>query len=267
MMDSTSSPSNAQPNALLIPGAVTPAAISYGALLHALGDHAHAVAKDLELYAADKPPADYSLDTEVEGIRRAADRAGFQNFHLVGYSGGGGVSLAFTAKYPERLSSLALIEPAWIGNEGWTAEDRADWAELERAMLLPSEERMGAFIRWHMREGAEPPKPQVPPGPPPPWMALRPAGLDALSKAFKSYRLDRERFRLFRRPVYYAWGSLSRLFFERNGRTLGSLFADFRAEMYEGRSHFDPPHRAEPERVAQALRELWMRAGTISATS
>ncbi len=265
MMNSTKSPSQAQLNVLLMPGGVTPAAISYGALLHALGDDVHAVAKDLELYAADRPPADYNLDMEVEGIKRAADSAGFEHFHLVGYSGGGGMALAFTAKYPERLRSLALIEPAWIGNEGWTADDREEWAELERAMALPGEERMGAFIRWHMREGAEAPKPQLPPGPPPPWMALRPAGLDALSKAFKTYRLDRERFRLFRQPVYYAWGSLSRPFFERNGKTLGNLFPNFRGEVYEERSHFDPPHRAEPERFAQALQELWLQAGTVSA--
>ena len=246
-----------QLNVLFVPGAVTPAAITYGPLLGVLNHRLEPVVKDLEVYAADEPPANYELDLEVEGIGRAADHAGFDGFHLVAYSGGAGIALAFTAQYPDRLKSLALIEPAWIGNEDWSAEDRADWAALDQLMTLPNEERMNAFIRWHMRPGVEPPKPQLPPGPPPPWMAKRPAGLEALSQAFRSYRLDRARLCLLRGPVYYAVGSLSREFFERNGKTLASCFLDFRMEVYKGRSHFDPPHRAEPERFAQALLELW----------
>ncbi len=242
---------------IFVPGGVTPASISYEPLLRVLPGEVEPLAKELELYSAEQPPTNYGLDLEVEGLCRVADAAGFDRFHLVGYSGGGGISLAFAARYPERLQSLALIEPAWIGNDNLTAQDQADWAELDRAMELPQEQRMPAFTRWHFREGVEPPRPQTPPGPPPPWMARRPAGLQALSQAFKSYRLDRERFGLMQGPVYYAVGSLSRPFFERNGRTLGAYFPDLRIEVYEGRSHFDPPHRAEPERFAEALRGIW----------
>ena len=41
------------------------------------------------------------------GILRAAEAAGFERFHLVGYSGGGAISAAFAARHPERLLSLA----------------------------------------------------------------------------------------------------------------------------------------------------------------
>jgi hypothetical protein len=88
-------------------------------------------------------------------------------------------------------------------------------------------------------------------------MALRPGGLEALARAFRSYRLDRERLREFRGPVYYALGSDSRSFYERNARTLAGFFPDLRVEIYQGRSHFDPPHRAEPERFARALFGIW----------
>ncbi len=246
-----------RPNVILLPGGVTPAAISYEPLLRVLGEEVNPIAKDLELYAGEQPPANYGLELEVEGLSRLADASGLDDFHLVGYSGGGGAALAFAARFPERLQSVALVEPAWIGNADWTAQDRLDWAELDRAMALPEEQRLGAFTRWHFREGVEPPAPQLPPGPPPPWMKRRPAGLQALSRAFKSYDLDRERLRLMRAPVYYAFGSLSRPFFERNGQTLAMYFPDLRAEVYEGRSHFDPPHRAEPERFARALRRIW----------
>ncbi len=250
------SPSERAP-VVFVPGGVTPAAISYGPVLDVIRDQVQPVVKDLELYATDRPPANYGLEMEVEGIRRAADAAGFTAFHLVGYSGGAAISLAFTARYPDRLKSLALIEPAWIGNEDWTAEDAADWAELDAAMALPPEERMRAFMRWHMRPGVEPPRPPTLPGPPPPWMAQRPAGLEALSGAFKAYRLERERFRGFGQPVYHAVGGLSRAFFERNAATLGRYFPRQRVEVNEGRSPIDPPHRAEPERFARALRGLW----------
>jgi pimeloyl-ACP methyl ester carboxylesterase len=245
------------PPVILVPGGIMPAGMSYGSLVSVIKDETRSVAKDLELYRDATPPKDYGLEMEVEGIRRAAEAAGFETFHLVGYSAGGAASLAFAARYPERLRSLALIEPAWIGNVGWSPEDVADWAELDRVVALPDAEWMREFARWQMCPGLEPPPLPLPPGPPPSWMAQRPAGMAAIVRAFKAYRLDRQRFRTFRKPVYYAFGSLSRPLYERSARTLAGLFPDFQMEVYEGRSHFDPPHRAEPERFAQALRALW----------
>jgi pimeloyl-ACP methyl ester carboxylesterase len=247
--------SDTRPPVLLIPGGVMPAELSYGPLLNVLGDQIQPIVKDLEIYSTDAPPSNYGLELEVEGIRRAADNAGVKSFHLVGYSGGGAFSLAFTAKYPERLRSLALIEPAWIGS--LTPNDAADWAELERVMTLSPQDRMAAFIRWHMRPGIPPPSMPTPPGPPPPWMSKRPAGTQAISRVFNTSEIDQNRFRQFDQPVYFALGSLSNRFFEREAKTLSGLFPTIRVEEYEGRSHFDPPHRAEPERFAEALRHLW----------
>lgn len=255
--ETSNRPAGKLPPVLFVPGGVMPAAMSYRPLLDQIETQIRPVVKDLEIYAADAPPANYGLEAEVEGIRRAADAAAFKRFHLVGYSGGGASSLAFAARYPDRLLSLALIEPAWIGNENWTPEDTEDWTELYAIMTLPDEERMRAFARWQMRPGIEPTALKLPSGPPPPWMALRPAGLDALCRAFRKYQLDRERFRAFSGPVYYALGSLSRPFYERNARTLAEYFPNLRVEVYQGRSHFDPPHRGEPERFARALRRLW----------
>src|SRR6185369_8915785 len=81
--------------AILLPGGVLPAEPAYKNLLAELGSDADARIKDLEVYSADRPPPDFSIDTEVRGIARVADEAGFDRFHLVGYSGGGASSLAF----------------------------------------------------------------------------------------------------------------------------------------------------------------------------
>ncbi|MGH2779876.1 MAG: alpha/beta fold hydrolase [Thermoleophilaceae bacterium] len=251
---------------ILLPGAILPANLAYGALVDALGDGVETVAKDLELYAGDEPPSDYSLDTEVAGAVREADARGWKRFHLVGYSGGGAAALATGARHPDRLLSLALLEPAWAGNWELSEAERRIWRELEKLESVTSpDELMAAFVRLELRPGVAPPAP--PPGPPPPWMATRPAGIRALTRTFRTYDLDRESLRRFDRPVYYALGGLSNpdLYGEIAERLL-RVFDDFTLEVFEERHHFDPPHRIEPERLAGALRTLWGRAEDVRPT-
>src|SRR5213075_570457 len=109
-----------------------PADLAYGSLIEALGDDVNAIAKDLEVYAGPEPPVGYTLDHEIAGVSRAARDAGFERFHLVGYSGGGASSLAFAAKHPERLLSLALLEPAWMGADELSREEQDLWRAFER---------------------------------------------------------------------------------------------------------------------------------------
>src|SRR4051794_13291901 len=144
---------------ILLPGAVMPAAPAYAALIEALGTDVDAVAKDLELYSGDGPPPRYSLDHEVDGVIRAAEQAQFERFHLVGYSGGGAAALAFAARHPDPLLSLALFEPAWAGNDGRTPEEIELWGKLGEAMQRPPAERMSEFVRLQLAPGVEPPAP------------------------------------------------------------------------------------------------------------
>jgi len=193
--------------ALLLPGSVLPKHLAYGALISALGTGVDAVAKDLELYAAEVPPADYSLDTEVAGVIRDADGHGWERFHLVGYSGGGASALAVAARHPERLLSLALLEPAWAGNWNLSAKEEEVWKKYDDLMELPPDQFMPAFMRLGLGPGVAPaPRPE---GPPPPWMAKRPAGIRAFIRTFKTYPLDRGVLRGYQRPVYFALGGLS----------------------------------------------------------
>jgi pimeloyl-ACP methyl ester carboxylesterase len=236
-----------------------PAGIAYGALIDALDDDVEAIAKDLEVYAGPEPPPDYTLAHEIDGVLRTARDAGFERFHLVGYSGGGASSLAFAASCPERLLSLALIEPAWLGNEGLGPEEEAVWREFERIMSLPPQQMMPAFVAVQLAPGVQPPPP--PPGPPAPWMATRPAGLRAFLKTFSSSRLDLDRLRSFERPVYFALGGRSNPdYYARMAERAGEIFPDFTLDVFTERHHFDPPHRIEPDRTARALRAHWARA-------
>jgi pimeloyl-ACP methyl ester carboxylesterase len=243
---------------MLLPGGVLPAEPAYAALLGVLGERVDAVAKDLEVYAGEEPPSDFSLDDEVDGILREADSHGFQRFHLVGYSGGGASSLAFAAAHGERLSSLALLEPAWAGNQRTAAEDAL--MERFRALdSLPPDQFMAGFQRLQLAPGVDPPPP--PDGPPPPWMAKRPAGLRAFIDAFDKDELDLDALRAFTRPVYFALGGRSNPdYYGRMAERLAAIFPDFTLETFAERHHFDPPHRLEPERLADSLLALWRRA-------
>jgi pimeloyl-ACP methyl ester carboxylesterase len=74
---------------ILVPGGVLPAGPAYREVLAELGAEVDARPKDLEVYASAAPPPDYDLEVEAAGIERVADDAGFERFHLVGYSAGG----------------------------------------------------------------------------------------------------------------------------------------------------------------------------------
>nr|WP_269813347.1 alpha/beta hydrolase [Ornithinimicrobium sediminis] len=245
---------------MLLPGIVLPADAAYGGLLAALGADVEAVSKDLEVYREDSPPPDYSLDTEVAGVLHAAAALGWSTFHLVGYSGGGAAALAVAAREPARLLSLALLEPAWGGSWGWSSEHERLWATYEELAQLPLEQFMPAFMRLQVVPGVELPAP--PPGPPPPWMHLRPAGIRAIARAFTTYNLSRDALAAFDRPVYVALGGLSNPDqFGDIATRLASVFPDFTLEVFADRHHFDPPHRMEPERLARSLLRVWARGG------
>ena len=184
-----------------------------------------------------------------------ADAHGFERFHLVGYSGGGASSLAFTAEHGERLLSLALLEPAWAGND--RTPKRPPVGTIRALESLPPDEFMAGFVRLQLAPGVEPPPP--PEGPPPPWMAKRPAGLRAFIDAFDSGDLDLDALRAFARPVYFALGGRSNPdYYGRMADRLAAIFPDFTIETFAERHHFDPPHRIEPERLAD---RCWLSGG------
>jgi pimeloyl-ACP methyl ester carboxylesterase len=250
---------------MLLPGSVLPADLAYGGLVTELGSDVVAIVKDLEVYREDAPPPDYSLDTEVDGVLRDADARGWGSFHLLGYSGGGSAALAFAAREPARLLSLALLEPAWGGNWGWSPEHKSLWAKYDELTQLPPEHFMSAFMRLQVQPGVQLSAP--PSGPPPPWMKQRPAGVRAFMHTFKTYDLDRDALAAFERPVYFALGGLSNPDqFRQLAERLGGVFPDFTLEVFAERHHFDPPHRIEPERLAESLRMIWARGNQQAPT-
>ncbi len=130
--------------------------------------------------------------------------------------------------------------------------------EFERTWELPGDQLMRRFVELQLAPGVEPPPP--PAGPTPPWMATRPAGIKALTSAFADYPLDLEALGAFPGPVYYALSGRSNPDYYRAMATLlREIFADYARDTFADRHHFDPPHRAEAERLAARLLELLER--------
>lgn len=237
---------------IFLPGLLMPAALRYERLLEALGGDVRAVVKDLEIYRGPSvPPPGYRFESEVEGIARAADDAGFDRFHLYGHSAGGACALAFVAEHPERVLTLALDEPATDFSPEDLDEARAVYLPL---LQLPDDELMPAFTRTLVPEGVEPPPPSKEP---PPWLAGRLPGVAAFVRAMCEADVAFDSLARFDRPVSYSYGSLSNETWERKSRRLGKALPNIAIERYEGLSHLNTSHVAEPERVAAALRALW----------
>lgn len=121
---------------ILLPGIITPAEIAYGDLCEKLGDGAQVIAQELAVYDHDEPPPGFSLETEINKVIKTADRAGFDRFQVAGYSGGGAIAAAFCAKHPDCLASLALMEPAWLGDEGMSQTERQVRDDINEAMAF-----------------------------------------------------------------------------------------------------------------------------------
>jgi pimeloyl-ACP methyl ester carboxylesterase len=239
---------------IALPGGIMPAAIRYASLQKALGTAVDFHAKDLELYAGDAPPPGYTIDLEVDAVARFADSLGLERFHLLGYSGGGFISLAFAGTYPRRLLSLAVFEAARIPGRLTPAE--ADFYAGIREALAGKQgsEFMGIFVSQHLREGVQ----SLPPsGPPSPWMRTRPAGLAAILKAFGEYHFDRIRFRDCNFPAFYSYGGLTHPKEELQAAVLGGLLPDVRIRRFDDIHHFVPPEEIYNADHIQALRELW----------
>jgi hypothetical protein len=148
--------------------------------------------------------------------------------------------------------TLALDEPA-------TDFSPQDVEEIHRVFLplleLPPDRMMPAFINAQMRDGVEPPPMME--GPPPPWMADRPAGVAAFVRMLSTADVAVERLKAFDRRVFYSYNSRSNETWGRKAERLGELFPNMTVELYDGLSHLNSSHAAEPERVAAALRRLW----------
>jgi pimeloyl-ACP methyl ester carboxylesterase len=248
-----------KPKVVCIPGSVAPAAQRYQPLLDAVGEAANLHLKDLEVYREPKPPPDYSIEEELLAIDGFADARGLSRFHLVGYSGGGFISLAYAGTRPDRIISLGLFEPAQIPGT-LSAEEKAMFDALRSKLLgLEGPAFMATFIREQLKPGVPMPPPP-PPGPTSPEMQKRPGGIAALIRAFEGYRFDRSVLRVSAFPVFYGYGDLSHPEQELKAGILAQILPDIRIHRYAGVHHFVPPEQIYTAGHVSELLTMWQQA-------
>jgi pimeloyl-ACP methyl ester carboxylesterase len=252
-----------KPNVVFLHGGILPVSIQYAPLLKVLNSNIRPLLKELEIYHSGMPIKTYSLSTEVEALYRAVNKAKMDEFHLVSYSAGGTVALAFTSIYPDRVKSLALIEPVVIPNQEWFVDEADYWQQLKHAMSLPALQRVQEFMRVELRQGV--PLPVQDFDESQPWMASCAVCLKAMVDTFRDFNLPYDQLKDFPCPVYLAVTEMSNPVEVRKAALLKKLFPVSRVEFYPYRNHFDPPHRAEPEHFAWALISLWERAKSLHA--
>jgi len=208
--------------------------------------------KDMECARFTDPSqwTDWTLDAEVKAIELLRQRSMIDELDLVGYSGGAAAALAYAADHPRRLASLTLIEPPWIGNDGWSEEESAFSEAYDRLADIPSDEFWEALAGVLNGPGT--------PAPPPP-----PVEPDDLKVAFlgvwRGYRatpLDRTKLRQMTSPAYLPVGEGSARRMRAQAECLAQFLPDARIEVFGGASHFDIP-LVGAEQLAAGLSRLW----------
>jgi pimeloyl-ACP methyl ester carboxylesterase len=241
-----------------LPGGVAPVAQRYAALAEHIRGRASLHLKDLEVYRDDSPPAGYTVEMELEAIDRFAQARGLERFHLLGYSGGGFLSLAYAGTRPERVASLAVFEPAMVPGL-LSPEEQSMYESLDsRLRGLTGSEFMGAFVQAQVKPGVAVPPP--PAGPAPPWMVRRPAGIQALLASFFAFDFDRARFRACQFPVFLGYGDHTHEIEEVKAGVLARLLPDFRVRRMAGVHHFVPPELIYTRGHSATLLALWTGA-------
>jgi len=246
-----------KPQVICLPGGVAPAPQRYAPLLAVLGDRADLHMKDLEVYGEPKPPAGYAVEMELAAIDSFADEHGLERFHLLGYSGGGFISLAYAGTRTRHIQSLALFEPARIPGPMTRDESAAFEALGARLAGLEGAAFMSAFVRAQLKPGVEPPPPPTSTSPE---MQKRPAGVATLMHAFTVFQFDRTQLEASPFPVFLGYGDLTHEVESIKAGVLARLFADIQVRRFAGVHHFVPPEQIYTPDHVTSLLDLWRRA-------
>ncbi len=242
---------------ILLPPVLDGSPEEFDPLLRALKESVAPLSHETEFAAWNELPVCYGIGSEVVRIKRTVDWAGVPAVDLLGVGGGAAIAVAFAMRYPKRVGSLGLIESLGflraltaeldVAEEDAAVVDPARWSDetalevLVRRTVDPSlssevYRRLLALTREHR-------------------LAVPKAR--AFLRALEEYPADLHLLRQVTAPVYLAWGSLSNPVWVRAHRALTERFPRSRTHEFPGRHTFDPPHRSEPERVAEDLISMW----------
>jgi pimeloyl-ACP methyl ester carboxylesterase len=199
-------------------------------------------------------PASYTLEDDVEAIRRLAERRDWSRFHLVGFSAGATVALICAHVLSECVATLALIEPATIGDDGWSPGEIEWRARMRTISELPPPQRRTAFRKAMMHPGEAPPKL------PPPSSDSHERG-QLLERALARTGYASSDWAALTQPLLVITCGRSHPRYAEVSARLRKVVPDVSSVTFPALSHLASPQRHEPERLSALLVELWSHRG------
>jgi pimeloyl-ACP methyl ester carboxylesterase len=243
---------------ILIGGAGPPADVDFASLANVIRGERAVLPHTPVAFRGEGLPTDFSLATEVSALLQTMDTADYREAHVVGYSGGAAVGLALADAHPDRVASLMLEEPAWVGNEAIPAAEREEIQRLGEALKRPPFQAVSRFRELMIEpEVLDELKPLPPDAA---WLPAVVEGVVAFIAAFRSHEIDWKRLRDSRIPMRYAVGGKSNPVFEQRCRRGAERVPGTQVDVYPGLHHLNPPHRGGLERFVMTLRDLWQDA-------
>ncbi|HEY7859112.1 MAG TPA: alpha/beta fold hydrolase [Candidatus Nanopelagicales bacterium] len=234
----------------ITPSAVTGPQRSYERVTASLGGSADVTLKALEVWDL-QPDLPYDLQIEVEGVARLASGLQMERFHLFGFSAGATVALAAALSLGQTVQSVAVFEPATIGDDDW-APVEAEWRRKMASVcqVLPPEARPLAFAQTMLPEGASLPADRSSSAP---WTART----DLLEGMLAHVGFTSDALAAISAPALVITGGRSHpRFAHLASRLMTVMQIGYRAD-FPTCSHLSPPMRDEPDHFARLLRELW----------
>lgn len=193
----------------------------------------------------------YDIALQAKRLIQLLDVCGVEKVHVIGNSMGGYIAAWLAATYPERIASVALIDPA-----GVTAPQASDMerhlANGHNPFLIHSREEFRRFYAMTMAE--------------PPWVPG--VVLDAIAQRYQQQREELEEiFKDFRAsapmepklpaikaPALLLWGREDRLIDVSSVAIWSKGIADLRVEIWDHVGHM--PMVEQPASTARLYREF-----------
>ncbi|MFJ7792480.1 alpha/beta fold hydrolase [Pseudomonas sp. NPDC096950] len=219
---------------------------------HFVGDH-RVIIPDLAGHGETgfKAGGGYDIGLQAKRMIQLLDVCGVEKVHVIGSSMGGYVAAWLAATYPERVTSVALLDPAGVTSPEISDMDR----QLEKGhnpFLIHSREEFEYFYAMSMAN--------------PPWVpgvvmaaiAQRyEQSRDAFAEIFKDFRASppmEPKLSAIKCPALLLWGRKDRMIDVSSVAVWSKGIDNLRVDIWEGIGHL--PMVEQPARSAQLYREF-----------
>jgi pimeloyl-ACP methyl ester carboxylesterase len=194
--------------------------------------------------------ARYDMDVEVAAV---AEAAGSRPVHLAGFSAGATVALAAALALGDSVGSVALLEPAFIGDDDWDPAAAAWRAAIGSLRPSAGTDRAAAFRDMLMAPGAS-----APPSREPVSWDFRDDLLQTMLTSHTGF--TSADLAAITAPVLLVRGGRSAPYWSLVARRLMAVCPSASEHVFPALHHFAPPYREEPEQLANVLMRLWSNA-------